>query len=348
MKRIILLITILGLLICNTAFSQDADASETLIDFNDLIKNHTLQDGREENAETLVYFGGEAGVSTTEEMRAQMVSSLAMDNWRVTLASSSRTVARQALCVTKEVKTKDDLGVMGVRIRFPESNFNSYALIEPPFEIQAYQRQYVMDGDQIRIDENGQAVEDEADIEGEKFDNKGVLKNVGIIKTITVEVYGANYPHGLGIMLMDENYETRIYHLGYLNFEGWKKLQWENPNYIEDVRHREITKYPLYPRSVPYLKMMGFVIYRDANTWGGDFITYFKTVEVAYDDAIDMEEDPEIPHEDVWGIIRDRNESRRKVEYQRLGEKLLLELLEKSRTVEYKEATGSTTTTPDE
>jgi hypothetical protein len=119
MKRIILLITILGLLLCNTAFSQANDAAETLIDFNQLIKNYALQGGREENAETLVYFGGEAGVTATEEMRDKMVSSLALDNWRVTLASSSRTVARQALCISKEVKTKDDVAVLGVRIRFP-------------------------------------------------------------------------------------------------------------------------------------------------------------------------------------------------------------------------------------
>lgn len=267
-----------------------------------------------------------------------MVSSLALDNWRVTLASSSRTVARQALCKTKGVKTKEDVSVLGVRIRFPESNFNSYALIQPPFEIQAYQRKYKMDGDKIAIAENGQAVEDETDLEGSKFDNKGVLKNVGIIKQITVEVYGANYPHGVGIMLMDENYETRIYHVGYLNFEGWKKLQWDNPNYIEDVRQREITRYPLYPRSVPYLKLIGFVIYRDASTIGGDFITYFKNVTVSYDNAIEEVDDPEIRHEDVWGIIRDRNEARRKVEYQRLGEKLLLELIESEKTVEYKKA----------
>ncbi|MBN2533777.1 MAG: flagellar protein [Spirochaetales bacterium] len=339
MKRIILLITIMGLLICGTAFSQEADAAETLIDFNNLLKNKTLEDGRGENAETLVYFGGEAGVTATEEMRQRMVSSLAIENWRVTLSSSSKTVARQSLCKTKEVKTKDDIGVMGVRVRFPESNFNAYALVEPPFEIQAYQRKYQMQGDDIVINEDGQAVEDETDTEGTKFDNKGVLKNVGIIKQIIVEVYGANYPHGLGVMLMDQNYETRIYHLGYLNFEGWKKLQWDNPNYIEDVRHREITKYPLYPRAVPYIKLVGFVIYRDASAWGGDFITYFKNVQLVYDDAVEEADDPEIKHEDTWGIIRDRNEARRKVEYQRLGERLLLEILERQKTVEYKEAT---------
>jgi len=339
MKRIILLVTILGLL-CNIAFSQPSEAAVTLINFNDLSTNYTLDDGRQENGETLVYFGGEAGVTATEELRDKMVSSLAIENWRVTLASSSRTVARQSLCYTKEVKTKDDIAVMGIRIRFPESSFNSYALIEPPFEIQAYQRRYVMDGGKISIDENGQAVEDDSDLEGTKFDGKGVLKNVGTIDQIIVEVYGANYPHGLGIMLMDQNYETHIYHMGYLNFEGWKKLVWENPNRIEDVRQRKLEKYPLYPRSVPYIKLVGFVIYRDAAAWGGDFIAYFKNVQLTYDNAVEEVDDPEIQHEDTWGIIRDRNEARRKIEYQRLGERLLLEILERQKSVEYKEATG--------
>jgi hypothetical protein len=339
MKRIILLITIVGLFVCYSAFSQDADVAVTLIDFNDLLANHPLEDGREENEETLVYFGAEAGVTATEEMRERMVSSLALENWRVTLSSSSRTVARQALCQTKEVKTKDDIGVLGVRVRFPESNFNSYAIVEPPFEIQAYQRRYQMEGGNIVIDENGEAVEDESDVEGTKFDGKGVLKNVGIIKQINVEVYGTNFPHGLGIMLMDQNYETRTYHLGYLEYTGWKKLQWDNPNYIEDVRQREIVKFPLYPRAVPYIKLIGFVIYRDASRIGGDFITYFKNVELVYDDAVEDVDDPEIQHEDAWGIIRTRNEERRKLEYRRLGEKLLLEIIEKQKTVEYKEAT---------
>jgi hypothetical protein len=321
------------------AFSQN-DAAQTLINFNDLVKNHTLKDGREENSETLVYFGGEAGVTATEELREKMFSSLSVDNWRVTLSSSSRTVERQALTFAKEVKTKDGIAIMGIRVRFPESSFNAYAMIEPPFEIQAYQRKYKMEGGTPVIGEDGQAVEDDTDVEGSKFDGKGVLKNVGVVEKVSVEIYGANYPHGVGIVLMDENYEERIYHLGYLNYEGWKTLQWENPNYITDVRQREIARYPLYPRSVPYLKLAGFVIYRDAATLGGDFITYIKNVKVTYDDAVVLETDPEIDHEDVWGIIRNRNETRRKVEYQRLGEKLMLEVLERQKTVEYKEATN--------
>jgi len=343
MKRLLFIITLAGLLVCNYAFSQ-SEAAETLIDFNEVVKDYSLSDGRQENEATLVYFGDQAGTQATEHLRKDMFSSLAMDNWRVTLASSSRTVERQSLCQAKEVKTKNGIGVMGIRIRFPESAFNSYALIEPPFEIQAFQRKY----SSVNTDDGNTGVtEDEADYEGTKFDNKGVLKNVGIIKTISVEVYGANYPHGIGIMIMDENYQERIYHLGYLDYEGWQTLQWENPNYIADVRNRELIKYPLYPRSKPYVKLEGFVIYRDAATIGGDFITYIKDVKVTYDDAV-LDTTDEIDHEQQWGILRDRTEMRRKVEYQRLGEKLLLEVIERQKTVDFKEKNSSSSSSTTE
>ena len=125
MKRIILLLTFTGLLLlCCAAFSQD-NTEVTLIDFNDLVKNDTLPDGREENSETLIYFGGEAGLSATEELRDKMYSSLALDNWRVTLASSSKTVARQALCFTKEVKTRSGVAILGVRSKFRHTRENT-------------------------------------------------------------------------------------------------------------------------------------------------------------------------------------------------------------------------------
>jgi hypothetical protein len=337
MKRLLMLVTIIGLLICTMAFSQ-SDVGETFIDFNELTKNKTMSDGREENVETLVYFGEQA-IGSTEHLRDKMWTSLAIDNWRVTLASSSRIVERQRYCIAKEVKTKDGTSVMGIRIKFPESMFNSYAVIKPPFEIQAYQRKYKMSGGEVEMDEEG-AVEDETDVEGSKFDNKGVLKNVGVVKTISVDIYGANYPHGLGVILMDQNYEEKTIHIGYLNFEDWRTLKWENPNYIEDVRNRELQKYPLYPRSVPYIKLIGFVIYRDANAWGGDFITYIKNVKITYDDAVIEGAETDIDHESTWGIIRDKNERRRKAEYRRLGERLLLEVIERQKSVETKEKTG--------
>jgi hypothetical protein len=327
--------------------------TEILIDFNqlkaDVIPNVDGQNT--ENSLTLVDYASEAGVNFTDEERSMMKSSLALNNWRVMLASSSRTVERQTLCYTKEAKTTknlkefqgdpmDERTVLGVRIRFPESSFNSYAIVKPPFEIQAYQDKEVLEGNKLVVDKNeaGRA---------NKFDSKGVLKNVGTIKEITVDVYGANYPHSLEVTLMDENYEERSYHICYLDFEGWGRRSWVNPNYIVDVRLREIKKYPLYPRSVPYVKFIGFIIYRDAASLGGDFITYFKDVKVTYDRAIKAMDDNtmQINDEEIWGIMKNRNEKRKQAEYKRMGDKMVLESIEKGLMHNpAKEKTNSTTT----
>jgi len=321
------------LFICNMAFSE----AEILLDFAqlkaDVIPN---ADGvPTENALTLVDYSSEAGVNFTDEERARMKSSLALGNWRVVLASSSRTVERQTLCYTKEAKTTKNMkefqgdpmeerSVLGVRVRFPESAFNSYAIIKPPFEVQAYQDKEVLNGDKLEVDPASKG-------KGDKFDGRGVIKNVGTIKEITVDVYGANYPHALEVILMDESYTEKSYHISTLDYEGWGRRTWTNPNYIVDVRNREVKKYPLYPRSVPYIKFIGFIIYRDASSLGGDFITYFKDVRLTYDKAVKgMEEDTmQINDEEIWGIIKDRNEKRKKAEYRRMGDRMVLESIEK-------------------
>jgi hypothetical protein len=333
MKRIVVITIFILVFVCNMAFSQ----AEILIDFNqlkaDVIPN---ADGvPQENSLTLVDYSSEGGVNFTDEERARMKSSLALGNWRVQLASSSRTVERQSLCYTKEAQTTSNLKefqgepmdqrtVLGVRVRFPESTFNSYAIVKPPFEIQAYQDKEVLNGDKLEPDPASVGKSD-------KFDNKGVLKNVGTIKEITVDVYGANYPHALEIILMDETYTSKQYHIANLDYEGWGRRTWVNPNYIVDVRNREIKKYPLYPRSVPYIKFIGFIIYRDASSLGGDFITYFKDVRVTYDKAVKgLEADSiQINDESIWGIIKDRNEKRKQAEYKRMGDRMVMESIEK-------------------
>jgi hypothetical protein len=338
MKRVIIFIGILLLFTTNMVLAETA----TLIDFSQLEKDYatgideTDPQKLDQNQRTLINYGNEAGSGFTDEDRKKMLTSLAIDNWRVTLASSSRTVARQSLCYTKEAKTSpnaDDFEgedmkektIMGIRIRFPESAFNSYAEIKPPFEIQAYQ-----DMDTVQAD--GSLVVEDADKgNGDKFEGFGVLKNVGVIKNIEVMVYGANYPHALEIVLMDETYQESRHHICYLDFDGWGRRTWTNPNYIADVRNRELQKYPLYPRSVPYVKFNGFVIYRDGSTMGGDFITYFKDVKVTYDLAVSEIDNPQINDERIWHILEDRNTARKQAEYKRLGARMVLEMLEQAK-----------------
>jgi hypothetical protein len=191
--------------------------------------------------------------------------------------------------------------VLGIRIHFPTAPFNSWAKIMPPFEIPFYE--------DAEGDEPGT---------GNKFVNKGVLRNVGTIKSISVRVTGRNFPHGFSVSLKDEQETEREMFLGYLDFDGWRTLNWDNPNYITDVKQRDLRRKPLYPESMPSVKFSNFTIYRHGSQIGGDFVTYIKDVQMVYDLAI-LETERDINDEAAWGILQTRRDAKRAAEIRRLG-----------------------------
>lgn len=321
--------------LCNLILAE----TKTLIDFTALTADYP-SDNPKHNKRTALNFKSAAGVGYTEEEKNAMLISLGLDAWKVELASSSRTTGRMMYSFTKEAKTannapplnldgtEEDMQgrtILGVRIMFPESSFNSYAIVKPPFDIQAYQDKEIIgdDGNPVL------AGEDKG--KSDMFDGFGVLKNTGIIKSISVTVYGANFPHNLEIILENENFEQKNYHICYLDYEGWQQHTWNNPNYIADVRNRELKRYPLYPKEMPYTKLVGFIVYRDAAAIGGDFIVYFKDVKLTYDLAVKTLLNPEIEDEKMWGILAARSESRKKAEYKRLGARQVLEMIEEAK-----------------
>lgn len=301
---------LLGIMLLMVSFSVTAEES-VLIDFSTLTAD--LEDGN--NSATLVDFSDKAGIGYSEEEKALMVTSLAIENWDVVLSSSSRTVENQRLSYTLEAPVRDDAQkfagetVMGIRVHFPTEPFNSYAIVQPPFEIPAYMQA------------------DEQDREGSKFEGYGVVKNVGAVKQISINVYGSNFPNGLGIIIEDQNGREQNLFLDYMKFRGWRTLGWVNPNYIDDVRNRELYSMPLYPRMTPMRKLKGFILYRDAAQEGGDIITYIKDVTMTYDLAV-LPGTTDIDNESLWGILEEREESRRNAEWRRLGEIQVLRALE--------------------
>ncbi|MCK5199057.1 MAG: flagellar protein, partial [Spirochaetales bacterium] len=133
--------------------------------------------------------------------------------------------------------------------------------------------------------------------------------------------------NGLGMIIKDQDGTERNVFLGYLDFKGWRDLGWSNPAYIDDVRNRELKKFPLYPRTTPMRQLIGFVIYKDASQDGGDVITYIKDVKLTYDYAI-LPGVEDIDNEALWGILSEREESRRNAEWNKLGELQVLRALE--------------------
>jgi hypothetical protein len=324
MKRLFIMI-VLGLFV----------EESVLIDFTKLTADTTLGKASQpnENAATLVDFSTVAGASFTDEEKAAMKTSLALMNWDVVLASSSRTNDNQSVSFTREAALKPtakpfngeemaNKKVLGIRIHFPIATFNSWAIIQPPFDIPAFQDKDTLQGDKLVVADADKGL-------GGKFENGyGVIKNVGIIKSVSITVYGSNFPNGLGIKLMDQDGNEQIIFMDYLKFDGWRTLTWNNPNYIADVRNRELRQFPLYPKSEPFLKIGGIILYRDSMQEGGDFITYVKDIKVTYDKAV-VDTERDINDEAIWGILRARAEARRLAELKRLGNIQVLRYVEK-------------------
>jgi hypothetical protein len=287
-----------------------------LIDFTKLVKDIDSEEGTPElNQQTVMDFRNIPGINNyTDDQRRAMKTSLAIKNWQVDLAASSRTVENNRLSYTIEADSKQFEKVLGIRTHFPVESYNSWALVRPPFDIPAFEVSTV-DGD------GNISADDPDQMAGlSRFeDGYGVLKNVGAIKSFAVDVYGLNFPHALYVLYIDGNGVTQEILMGYLNFDGWAELRWDNPNYVSEVRARTLRIYPLYPTYSPYIKFAGFRIKRDASNAGGDYIGYIKDVKVIYDKAVLDEENRDIDDESQWGIIRDRESDKKRNEFENFG-----------------------------
>jgi hypothetical protein len=332
MKRLSFILVVALLLVGSVLFAEES----VLIDFTKLAADTTVGKNKTptENGATLVDFSNVAGATFTDEEKGAMKASLALGNWDVVLASSSRSVKNQSDTMTREspisAKAKPFNGeeiankkVLGVRIHFPVESFNSWAIIKPPLDIPAYADKTTLQGDKLVVEAK------EAGL-GAKFNGYGVVKNVGVVKTLSIAVYGANFPNGLGVVLMDQDGNEQVMFMDYLQFDGWRTLTWTNPNYISEVRNRELRKYPLYPKSTPHVKLVGIIVYRDAAQEGGDFVTYIKDIKITYDKAV-IETERDINDEVIWNILQQRYEARRMAELKRLGNLQVLRFLEKQK-----------------
>jgi len=334
MKKMLILVVIA--MIAVPLFAEEG----VLIDFSTLKADIHLSTSPNDNSttpnqnrQTVMDFSHTAGSSFTAQQKALMVTSLAIPNWEVVLASSSRTVERISVSFTKEAASKEYGTVMGVRIRFPIEPFNSWALVKPPFDIPAYELSTVGEDGKITAADQSQGITNiksrfEAQEDGAPA--YGLIKNVGVIREVKVKVYGLNFPHGLSTVLIDSMGIQKTVFMGYLNFDGWGDLIWRNPAYLQEVRHRDLRIVPLYPFNTPFIKMGGLLIQRDAAKEGGDFVTYFKDVTIIYDLAV-LDADKDINDEATWNIIQAREERRKSFEMERFGQQQVLRYIEQQK-----------------
>jgi len=328
MKRIVILFAIavfsVGMSFANEAILIDFSLLEA--DIRVRLSENDQDTAPNQNRRTVMDFGQVAGGSFTGPQRDLMRTSLAIENWEIAFNSSARTIQNTTLTYTREAPSRQFGTVMGARIHFPLIPAFSKAVIRPPFEIPAYEPMAEIDDEGTIGEQSSNGITDVSRFE-EGF---GVLKNVGTIRSIAVNVYGLNFPHGLNVILIDSEGNERTVFMGYLNFDGWAELVWNNPQYVFEVRNRDLRLFPLYPDSMPFVKFGGFRLDRDADQNGGDFIVYFKDVKMIYDLAV-LDTDRDIQDESLWGIIRDRETARTIFEMERFGRNQILRFIDSQR-----------------
>ncbi|MDR0707925.1 MAG: flagellar filament outer layer protein FlaA [Treponema sp.] len=311
MKRIFIL-SIISLLAIGSLLAKE----DVLIDFTQLVADTSAEDNNgitALNEATTIDTSNHTANNYTDEQKALMKTSLAIENWLVKISSSSATIQNQSVSKSKEATSAAYGTVLGVRARFPNANWNAAVTVKPPFEIPAYEP----------AAEGSEA--------GSKFEGGfGVIKNVGTIKSVAVNVYGLNYPYTLYLILLDGAGKEIPINLGSLNFQGWGELRWDNPRYAQDVRDRQLAFTPIYPQESSLIKFGEFRITKSGEQRGGDFITYFKDVKVIYDQAV-LEEERDIDDEAVWQIQTDRENEKNKATQANQSNSLFLQALDKKR-----------------
>lgn len=331
MKKTFILVAMAFLLMGAVAVAEEA----IIIDFA-LLNADIIADPNgkmTQNRRTVMDYGKVAGASYTDEQKALMRTSLALEQWDVELNSSAQNPLSVATSTIKEAEVRAEgekfagQKLMGVRILFPEWTNNANAKIKPGFLIPAYEKMAQVD-DQGNLQEP--TAEDKASGKSRFEDGYGVVRNTGVIKSIAVNTYGMNFPHGLYVLLRDQNNVVKRYFMGYLLFDGWRELVWNNPSYIANVKSRELRLYPVYPTALPHVAFEGFLITRDAAHDGGDAIAYFKDVKIIYDKAV-LTTVRDFADEDIWGIQAERETKRKKIEVEKFGQTQVLRFLEQEK-----------------
>ncbi|HOE09008.1 MAG TPA: flagellar filament outer layer protein FlaA [Treponemataceae bacterium] len=342
MKRTFILVVMAFLLIGSFMVAEEA----TIIDFTILDADIIADENGNptQNRRSVMNYGVAAGATFTDEQKALMKTSLSLPSWEVVLNSSAKTVVSLATSTVVAAPVRENAkvpfagkNVMGVRILFPSSMVNSNAYIKPAFEIPAYEPM-------ATADDNGeiqpQTDEEKASGKTRFEEGYGIVKNVGTVKALSVTTMGMNFPHALYVVLKDTDSVERRYFMGYLGFDGWRELKWNNPEYVSEIRQREIRVVPIYPRGLPFIKFIGFQVTRDAMHNGGDFIGYFKDVKVIFDKAV-LSTERDIADEDLWGIIGAKETAKQNYEMAKFGDKQVLRFLEKDKMAQEEAFTSS-------
>ena len=231
----------------------------------------------------------------------QMRVSLALDRWQVKLSSSSnflenRNSTRVVAYQVKETSSRfAGEQLMAVHFTLPTLRIHSQVRVVPEFSIPAYSLPPGSDFQQEISQPAAQRLG--------QFLGKGVLRNVGPIRSIIATVYGRRFPISLTIEADHTDLGPKNYPIGSLQFSGWQDMIWNNANYIEDVRKRSYTNEPDYPRGMPSMVLSAIRLDRtnqNVDAASSQFVFYIKEIRVVYDKDVSEKFDSEIDDEQIW------------------------------------------------
>lgn len=306
MKKLVLMFTFL-FVVSSLGFALQTDR---LIDFN-IVGDAAEMKVDEEPADDPDIQEGEDRVSGIPR-----IGDFHTDEWLVTLNSSARIMPNTKLSYVTNTTSQKYGNVMGIRVHYPVEAWNSYATVAPPYAVSLY---------------SVEASEEEGAPAASMFTGgKGVITNVQTIRRVTSYVYGRNFAIAYYINIADQNGEITSYPMGYTYFNGWKQLQWMNPNYMADAEQRVLKREPLYPQLFPSVRFDSMVFYRPKTTVGGDFVTYVKDIDVEFEPAF-VGGDEDIDDEGTWGIIQTESERRARLNADRIEEMRALREIERLR-----------------
>lgn len=306
-------------------FAQDAatDADTTETQDNPVAYKQVLIDftklGKETNDQLAMSYGNDLSLTLPED-EAQNLPTInyAIDNWVVTPNSSIRTVEvfRESRVegVTAQAGKYEGQMVLGVKIQFPDYNFDMFVDIAPPFL---------------------------PNTKNVAFLNNGYLDNVGSVKSAYMTVYGLYQPEKIYLITEDTDGLEYQYAFGSLDFIGWRELEWINPAYIQDVRDRESDTRPLYPRASVQRRFKNIKVQRSAVDGTTDFVTYIKDIAVTYDKSVNDDLFNDFANEETWKILADSVSKREEILLKRTTIKRYFEYLEQRK--QYNGKYGSST-----
>lgn len=235
--------------------SSVESGGEVLIDFSTLIE--------EISPETEIDFSDLSSLyGLPDEEKEKMKIDLSWRNWQLFIPPSILPFFNKNPSYIAPAQVKDSSplfdgeSILGMRLFFPVGKEETYTLY-PPFPIPF---------------EEGE--------KGSQFLNKGVIKNVGVIKEIQIDIYSENAGVKVSLNLENSKGKTLSIPFGNLNFWGWRRLIWLNPSYSKNLNYLKSKLQDTYGEDYRF-KSLSFT--HPSSSTKSDALLFIRSIKVIYD-----------------------------------------------------------------